>query len=127
MAEGFARHYGSDVLLPASAGLAPVPGIARETVIVMRELNIDVSRHVPRRYEPIEAERSDIVVNIAGMRLPGRQPKRLLEWRVSDPYGFPVEEFRKVRDQLEQNVMRLILDLRKQAERGDIGVNLAPR
>jgi arsenate reductase len=117
MAEGFANHYGSDVLVARSAGLASVASLVRETRLVMEEKNVDISNHVPRPYDPFEAIACDIVVNMAGYRLPGAAPKELMEWNVADPYGAPAEEYRKARDTIEQLVMRLILDLRRRARR----------
>ena len=45
MAEGFARTYGSDVMIPASAGLAPASGVASATIRAMDEKNIDLRDH----------------------------------------------------------------------------------
>jgi arsenate reductase len=117
MAEGFANHYGSDVLTAASAGLAPIPTIPPLTVVAMEEMNVDISRHVPRPYDPLEASTCDIVVNMSGFKLPGPPGKEVIEWRVNDPHRAPLDVYRATRDDLEQRVMRLILDLRKQAKR----------
>ena len=38
MAEGFANHYGGDVLIANSSGLSPVQLVAQETVAIMREV-----------------------------------------------------------------------------------------
>ena len=116
MAEGLANHYGSDVLMATSAGLAPIPGIPPDTVRCMEELDIDMSAHVPQLYNPLEASDYDIVVNMSGFRLPGPQPKHLIEWKVTDPYRAPADLYRAVRGDLEQRVMRLILELRKRAK-----------
>jgi arsenate reductase len=117
MAEGFANHYGGDVLVAASAGLSPTETIPPDTVLAMEEMNVDVSNHVPRRYEPFDATRYDIVVNMAGFRLPGPPPKEVIEWQVNDPYRASMDTYRAARNDLEQRVMRLILDLRRKAER----------
>lgn len=117
MAEGFANHYGSDVLVAASAGLAPILTIPRDTVLAMAEMNIDVSNHLPSRYDPFLAASYDIVVNMAGFKLPGPPPKELIEWQVNDPFGASQDTYRTVRSDLEQRVMRLILDLRRKAKR----------
>src|ERR1700733_5398299 len=110
MAEGFANSYGGDVLKASSAGLAPTDMVPPGTVAAMGEINVDVSRHVPRRYDPFEALECDYVVNMAGFKLPGPAPKEVIEWQVNDPFGAPIETYRTVRDDLEQRVMRLILD-----------------
>jgi arsenate reductase (thioredoxin) len=117
MAEGFAKHYGNDVLTAASAGLSPTHAVARNTVKVMGEMNVNISKHQPRLYNPFEASECDIVVNMAGYELPGPPPKAVMEWVVGDPIGAPMEIYRMVRDDLEQRVMGLILDLRKQTKR----------
>jgi protein-tyrosine-phosphatase len=54
---------------------------------------------------------------MAGFQLPALQPGDAIEWKVNDPYGSPLDTYRAVRNDLEQRVMRLILDLRKQAKR----------
>jgi len=113
MAEGFANLYGSDVLKASSAGLAPTPSVMPETVEVMAEMNVDISRHVPSRYDLLTIVNYDVVVNMAGFRLPGPAPKELIEWQVQDPYKSRIDVYRAVRSDLEQRVMRLILDLRR--------------
>jgi arsenate reductase len=113
MAEGFANRYGSDVLVARSAGLAAVQLVARETVEIMREINIDISNHVPTPYDPVTALSFDIVVNMSGFRLPGKPPRQVLEWKVEDPFQRPKTVYERVRGDLEQKVMQLILRLRK--------------
>lgn len=117
MAEGLANHYGSDVLFATSSGLAPVPAIVPETIEIMWEINIDVSRHVPAWYQPLTVSQYDLVVNISGMHLPGKQPEHLLVWPVEDPYRKSKEVYQKVRADLENRVMQFILRLRKSQKR----------
>ena len=117
MAEAFANHYGGDVLTAVSSGLAPAIAVARDTVRVMEEMDVDVSHHMPRLYSPFEAAESDIVINMAGLKLPGPPPRELIEWQVPDPVRAPLNAHRAVRNDLEQRVMRLILDLRKRTKR----------
>lgn len=117
MAEGFANHYGSDVLIATSAGLSPTQFIPPETVAIMADVNVDMSRHVPSRYEPLAVSYYDIVVNMSGFKLPGKQPKEVLDWKVEDPYKCAPEVYERVRQDLEHRVMQLILKLRKSQKR----------
>jgi arsenate reductase len=112
MAEGFANHYGSDVLAASSAGVSPVTIPAQETITFMREVNVDIADHKPTWYDPRAGEQFDIVVNMSGMRLPGKQPREVLEWAVEDPYRQRPEVYRRVRADIENKVMQLILKLR---------------
>jgi arsenate reductase (thioredoxin) len=117
MAAALANHYGADVLHAFSAGISPTSAVPRNTVLAMREMNIDVSGHLPRLYNLREAASCDIVVNMSGYPLPGPPPKELIVWHVGDPMGLPLERFRAARADLENRVMNLILDLRRRARR----------
>ena len=112
MAEGFANHYGKDVLVANSSGVSPVKKVIPETVAIMNEVNVDISGHVPKWYEAAKVDEYDLVVNMSGFKLPGKAPRQLLEWTVMDPYGRPPEVYRQVRADLENRVMQLILKLR---------------
>ena len=113
MAEGFANCYGSDVLVAESCGLAPVPHVPRNMILAMKEKNIDVSGHISRRYDPLTAAASDLVVNMSDYPLPGPPPRKLIEWKIVDPYGQPLKAFQQTRDAIEHHVMSVILALRR--------------
>lgn len=113
MAEGFANHYGKDVLTAASAGLSPTLSIAPETIATMREKNIDISDHFPKRFDPMFAKTFDIIVNMSGFVLPGRPAVPQREWNVRDPYGESDEIYRQSANDIEMKVMQLILELRR--------------
>jgi protein-tyrosine-phosphatase len=117
MAEGFANCYGSDILKAESCGFAPVPRVPDHGIAAMLEKNIDISKHVSRRYNPQNEGLADVVVNMSGYSLPGPQPQNLIEWNVVDPYGKSLLDFQRTRDSLETMVMSLILDLRRQSKK----------
>ena len=111
MAEGFARAYGSDVMVARSAGLSPATIIAPLTRQVLGERNIRIVDHFPKGLDLLARETFDIVVNISGMPVPVMAP-RVVEWSVVDPIGQTESVYRAVADQIEGLVMRLILELR---------------
>jgi arsenate reductase (thioredoxin) len=111
MAEGFARAYGKDVMTPESAGLAPAMTVPEETRQTMAEKNIDISTQFPKPVNLFPPGLFETVVNISGYRIPGYS--QTLDWKVNDPIGGSPAEYRAARDQLEQLVMKLILDLRR--------------
>jgi protein-tyrosine-phosphatase len=114
MAEGFARHYGSDVMIAASAGLAPALGVVRDTKRAMGEKGIDLSAHFSKGVIHLDRARFDLVVNMSGFEIPAELAARttVVEWQVDDPVAMKYEDHCKVRDQIERLVMKLILDLR---------------
>ena len=111
MAEGFARVYGSDVLEPYSAGLAPALAVATLTHKVMQEKNIDLGPICPKDFESM-AGKADLIVNMSGHRLPASTAAPVEDWEIRDPIGESETVYREVRDQIEQRVMQLILTLR---------------
>jgi len=115
MAEGFARLYGSDVLIPSSSGLAPTEIIVRETIECMREKGIDLSDHFPKRYDPKGTANLDLIVNMSGYDLPQPTSAPVRNWIVRDPIGQSEEVYRESRDHIERQVMQLILLLRREA------------
>jgi arsenate reductase (thioredoxin) len=113
MAEGFARKYGSDVMEVASAGLAPASIVQPLTQKVMEAKNISLEGHFPKDLEHAPLAGFDLIVNISGQKLPTRLRIEVRDWAVEDPMGKSEEDFLTARDQIENLVMQLILDLRK--------------
>ena len=111
MAEGFAAHYGGDVMAASSAGLAPAGVVVDPTVRAMSKKNIDISSHYSKAFRLDEANDSDLVVNMSGYNLPAGIRVPVLEWDVPDPIGEPDEVYARVRDQIEKLVKKLIVDL----------------
>jgi arsenate reductase len=70
MAEGFARTYGADVMIAASAGLAPAFMVAQDTVRAMDEKNIDLRDQFPKSLKQLGRAQFDLFVNMSGYDLP---------------------------------------------------------
>lgn len=118
MAEAFARAYGSDILIAQSAGLAPAGHVAALTRRVLTEKNIPSQGQFPKGLSAFAGESFEIVINLSGESLPAaiappRSSKtRVIEWPVRDPIGESETVYRAVAAQIEDLVMRLILELR---------------
>ena len=111
MAEAFARAYGSDVMIPQSAGLTPAIMISPGTKQVLAERNLSVEGHFPKGLELATRDHFDLVVNMSGH--PVNLPKsRVITWPVRDPIGHPESVYRGVMQEIEGLVMNLILALR---------------
>jgi arsenate reductase len=112
MAEGFARAYGSDVMIAASVGLAPATAVAPATIRAMEEKNIDLRDHFPKSLRQLGKAEFDLVVNMAGFFLPKDFKWRIVDWEVEDPIFMTYADHCKVRDRIETLVMKLVLELR---------------
>ena len=117
MAEGFARKYGSDVLEPSSAGFAPANIVQPLTKKVMEAKNINIDDQFPKNLDQVGVAQFDLIVNMSGNKLPDRISVEVREWTIQDPIGLSEETYVQVRDELENRVMRLILDLRRDARK----------
>jgi arsenate reductase (thioredoxin) len=114
MAEGFAKRYGSDVMEVESAGLSPAVIVQPMTFEVMQEKNIELDGHSPKDLSSITISDFDLLINMSGVKLPSRIPLPVREWKIEDPIGRSEEVYREVRDQIENLVMRLILEFRRE-------------
>ncbi len=113
MAEGFARAYGSDVMIPASAGLAPATGIAPDTLDAMDEKGINLRDHFPKSIRHLGRVEFNLVINMSGEPLPATIQCPVREWDVEDPVRLKYDDHCAVRDDIERLVMDLILELRR--------------
>ena len=117
MAEGFARTYGADVIIAASAGLAPAYIVAPDTVRAMDEKNIDLRDQFPKGLTQlgpgVPGAQFDLIVNMSGCELPDEVATPVRRWDIADPIGENYETHCRIRDQIETRVMELILELRR--------------
>jgi arsenate reductase len=103
-AEG--RHVG------LSAGTTPANRIHPTVVEAMRELGIDLSEQTPRLLTPELAEQADVIVTMGcGDACPYIPGRRYIDWDLPDPKEMPVEDVRKLRDQIDERVRALAAEL----------------
>jgi arsenate reductase (thioredoxin) len=114
MAEAFARAYGSDVLIAASAGLTPAFGVAPDTQRAMSEKGLDLRDHFPKSLRQLQRAAFDLVINMSGFDLPDSVGAVVRTWDVPDPVFLEYNEHCEVRDAIERLVMNLILELRRE-------------
>lgn len=113
MAEAWARHYGRGIVRAQSAGLAPLGYITQETERVMAERGISLDGQFSKGLDEVDLARVDVVVNLSGTALEGGLEKfsgKYLDWPVADPFQEPMDFYRRVRDEIEQRVQKLIAE-----------------
>ncbi len=115
MAEAFARAYGSDVLVPASAGLAPASSVARDTLRAMDEKGLSLRDHFPKSTRHLGRVQFDIVVDMSGGPLPENLAPDIRTWSVADPISVKYKVHCEIRDEIERLVMGLVIELRRAA------------
>lgn len=109
MAEAFARIHGKDRIETFSAG-SKVSGIVNPKAIKsMKEKGYDLSAHESQSLKEFEKVEFDIAVTMGcGDECPYVTAKSREDWQIPDPKEMHPEEFRKVRDLIEEKVIDLI-------------------
>jgi protein-tyrosine-phosphatase len=117
MAEAFARRDGSDVIVAASAGVAPCGEVSPVTKRLMAERGVRLDDARSKGLEEAGSD-FDIAVNMSGWTLPPGVAHELRKWRVADPVSLTEERHREVRDHIEALVAELVEELRRHRDLG---------
>ena len=95
-----------------SAGSEPADELNPAVVEAMGELGIDISGERPKKLEDGMVRESDVVITMGcGDACPIYPGKRYEDWALDDPAGQPVETVRRIRDDIDARVRRLVDEL----------------
>jgi arsenate reductase (thioredoxin) len=95
-----------------SAGTQPAERVHPEVVEAMREVGVDLDGERPKKLTDDQARAADVVVTMGcGDECPYIPGKRYIDWDLTDPSGLPVEEVRRIRDDIERRVAALVEEL----------------
>jgi arsenate reductase len=112
MAAGFLHHLAGDRVEVRSAGSLPADAVNPVAVAAMAEVGIDIAARTPRPLEESDARGADVVVTMGcGDACPVFPGKRYLDWDLDDPAGRPLEEVRRIRDEVRRRVEGLLREL----------------
>ena len=114
MAAALLAHHGGDRVVVRSAGTAPADTINPAVVEAMAELGIDLlaSGARPKALEDAAVRASDVVITMGcGDECPFFPGTRYLDWALPDPAGKGVEAVRPIRDDIDQRVQSLLVEL----------------
>jgi arsenate reductase len=98
-----------------SGGSAPAAAVHPAVVDAMREVGIDLSGRKPSKVDAEMLARADLVISMgcddpAVCEYPGRKVE---DWGIEDPSGKPVEDVRRIRDNLRERVAELVRRLER--------------
>ena len=112
MAAGFAREIGAGRVDIYSGGSEPADTVNPVAVGAMAEVGIDIAGYTPQRFTDELLEKVDVVVTMGcGDTCPFVPGKRYVDWPLDDPKGRPIEEVRRIRDEIKSRVEDLIAQL----------------
>lgn len=110
MAAGFFNQLADPARARAvSAGTEPGSHLHPEVITAMREAGIDLSSSRPQLLTPELAAQANVLVTMgceeACPVVPGLVPQ---DWPLPDPKGRPLEEVRRIRDEIRARVGALL-------------------
>ena len=92
-----------------SAGTQPAERVHPEVVSVMKEVGIDVSKARPQRLTADLARGASLLVTMGcGDECPVVPGARRDNWPLTDPKGQPIDEVRRIRDEIRERVAALL-------------------
>jgi len=112
MAEAFARQLGQGKVETYSAGSRPSGRVNPRAIEFMAERGYDLARHRSKGLTAIPDVEFDAAVTMGcGDECPLVRTRRREDWGIPDPKEMPPEQFREVRDLIEQKVKALLASL----------------
>ena len=112
MAAALLDHHAAGRLRAACAGSEPAAGVNPAAIEAMAELGIDLSEARPRRLTDDDVRAARAVVTMGcGDECPVYPGKRYEDWPIDDPAGRPLEDVRRIRDEIDERVRALVADL----------------
>jgi protein-tyrosine-phosphatase len=95
-----------------SAGSDPAEAINPAVVEALAELGVDLSAELPKPLTQDAVHAADVVVTMGcGDACPVYPGKRYEDWQVQDPAGEGLEVVRRIRDEIDSRVQRLLAEL----------------
>ncbi len=109
MAEAFARMHAPADVEGHSAGSRPSGKVNPRAVEYMAERGYDLTTHKSKSTSEFDGQQVEVAVTMGcGDECPLVNAKRREEWQIPDPKDLPADEYRRIRDLIEQKVKELL-------------------
>jgi arsenate reductase len=112
MAAGLVKLRSEGRVHVRSAGSAPGEDINPAVVEAMAEIGVDLSEEFPKPLTDEVVRAADVVITMGcGDACPIYPGKRYEDWELDDPAGRSLESVRRIRDEIDERVQRLVAEL----------------
>lgn len=109
MAALLLEHYAAGRVHVRSAGAAPIQRVHPNAVAVMAERGLDMSHAYPKPLTDDVVRAADVVITMGSEdSVPVYPGKRYEEWGLADPAEDTLDEARRIRDEVDARVLRLL-------------------
>lgn len=112
MAAGLVKLRSNGRIHVRSAGSTPGEEINPRVAEAMGELGVDLSEEFPKPLTDEFVQAADVVITMGcGDACPIYPGKKYEDWQLDDPAGQDLETVRRIRDELDGRVQKLIAEL----------------
>jgi protein-tyrosine-phosphatase len=112
MAAGLVELRSGGRIRVRSAGSDPAETINPAVAEAMSELGVDLAQEFPKPLTDEAVRAADVVITMGcGDACPVYPGKRYEDWKLDDPAGQDLETVRRIRDEIDARVRRLVGEL----------------
>jgi arsenate reductase (thioredoxin) len=112
MAAGLVKLRSQGRIHVRSAGSTPAGEVNPAAVEALEELGVDMSEEFPKPLADEVVRAADVVITMGcGDACPIYPGKRYEDWELDDPEGQDLEAVRRIRDDIDQRVQKLVGEL----------------
>jgi arsenate reductase (thioredoxin) len=112
MAAGLLKLRAGSAVSVRSAGSEPADSLNPAVVEAMAELGVDLADESPKQLTDEAVRTADVVITMGcGDSCPVYPGKRYEDWQLDDPAGQDIDTVRRIRDEIDARVRRLIDEL----------------
>jgi protein-tyrosine-phosphatase len=116
MAAGLLRLRSEGRINVRSAGSSPEDEINPNAVLALQEVGVDMSEAFPKPLTDEVVRAADVVITMGcGDACPIYPGKKYEDWELDDPAGQDLETVRRIRDEIDARVQKLIAELLPEA------------
>jgi arsenate reductase len=112
MAAGLVKLRSQGRIHVRSAGSTPAGEVNPAAVEALEELGVDMSEEFPKPLTDEVVRAADVVITMGcGDACPIYPGKRYEDWELDDPEGQDLESVRRIRDEIDRRVQKLVGEL----------------
>jgi protein-tyrosine-phosphatase len=112
MAAALLERYAAGRIHIRSAGSEPASSLNPRVVEAMGEIGLDISREFPKPLTDDYVRAADVVITMScGDTCPIYPGKRYEDWELDDPAGQDLDTVRRIRDEVDVRIKKLVGEL----------------
>jgi len=109
MAAALLERYAAGRVHIRSAGSEPASSLNPRVVEAMGEIGLDISREFPKPLTDDYVRAADVVITMGcGDTCPIYPGKRYEDWELDDPAGQDLDTVRRIRDEIDVRIKKLV-------------------